>query len=93
MSRPLRIEFPGAWYHVMNRGRRREGVYEDDADYLGFVALLQEAAGLWDLRIAAFCLMAITLPFIDSYSFGKSFAVHAPHQRGLYAAVQKCPRP
>ena len=46
MSRPLRIEFPGAWYHVMNRGRRRERVYEDDADYLGFVALLQEAAGL-----------------------------------------------
>ncbi|MGO9533443.1 MAG: transposase, partial [Syntrophobacteraceae bacterium] len=34
MSRPLRIEFPGAWYHVMNRGRRRERVYEDDADYL-----------------------------------------------------------
>ena len=24
MSRPLRIEYPGAWYHVMNRGRRRE---------------------------------------------------------------------
>ena len=58
MSRPLRIEFPGAWYHAMNRGRRRERVYEDDADYLGFVALLQEAAGLWDVRIGAFCLMA-----------------------------------
>ncbi len=58
MSRPLRIEFPGAWYHVMNRGRRRERVYEDDADYLGFVALLQEAPGLWDVRIGAFCLMA-----------------------------------
>jgi putative transposase len=24
MSRPLRIEFKDAWYHVMNRGRRRE---------------------------------------------------------------------
>jgi putative transposase len=24
MSRPLRIEYPGAWYHVMNRGRRGE---------------------------------------------------------------------
>ena len=54
MSRPLRIEFPGAWRHVMNRGRRRECVYEEDADYLGFVALLQEAAGLWDVRIGAF---------------------------------------
>jgi len=26
MSRPLRIEYPGAWYHVMNRGRRSENL-------------------------------------------------------------------
>ncbi|HYA42030.1 MAG TPA: transposase [Syntrophobacteraceae bacterium] len=57
MSRLLRIEFPGAWYHVMNRGRRRDRVYDDDADYLGFVVLLRETASLWDIRIGAFCLM------------------------------------
>jgi putative transposase len=51
------MEFPGAWYHVMNRGRRRECVYGCDADNLGFVALLQEAAHLWDVTIGAFCLM------------------------------------
>jgi hypothetical protein len=27
MSRPLRIEYPDAWYHVMNRGRRSEKVF------------------------------------------------------------------
>jgi hypothetical protein len=27
MSRPLRIEYPDAWYHVMNRGRRGENVW------------------------------------------------------------------
>jgi hypothetical protein len=26
MARPLRIEYPGAWYHVMNRGRRKEEI-------------------------------------------------------------------
>ncbi|MGO9019699.1 MAG: transposase [Syntrophobacteraceae bacterium] len=57
MSRPLRIEFPGAWYHVMNRGRRRERVYEDEADYQRFIELLQEAAKLWDVRISAYCLL------------------------------------
>jgi REP element-mobilizing transposase RayT len=41
----------------MNRGRRRELVYEDDADYHGFIAVLQEAARLWDVRIGAYCLM------------------------------------
>ncbi len=27
MARPLRIEYPGAWYHVMNRGGRRRLVF------------------------------------------------------------------
>ncbi|MFP4445016.1 MAG: transposase [Desulfosudaceae bacterium] len=57
MSRPLRIEYPDAWYHVMNRGRRAEEIFADSRDFQGFIALLQEACGLWDIRIAAYCLM------------------------------------
>ena len=34
MSRPLRIEYPDAWYHVMNRGGRYEAIFEDKNDYL-----------------------------------------------------------
>jgi hypothetical protein len=33
MSRPLRIEFPGAWYHIMNRGSRRENIFLNSKDY------------------------------------------------------------
>ena len=32
MSRPLRIEFPGAIYHVTSRGDRREPIFDDDQD-------------------------------------------------------------
>ncbi len=32
MSRPIRIEFSGALYHVTSRGDRREAIYEDDVD-------------------------------------------------------------
>jgi hypothetical protein len=32
MSRPLRIEFDGALYHVTSRGDRQELIYEDDQD-------------------------------------------------------------
>ena len=32
MSRPLRIEFPGAVYHVTSRGDRRESIFADDED-------------------------------------------------------------
>jgi hypothetical protein len=33
MSRPLRIEYPKAWYHVMNQGRRSEKIFYDSQDY------------------------------------------------------------
>ena len=42
MLRPLRIEFPGAWYHVMNRGRRSEAIFSEKADYSKFLDLLME---------------------------------------------------
>lgn len=58
MSRPLRIEYPGAWYHVMNRGRRREKIFSTPEDYLAFIKVLHEAADLWNFRIAAYCLMS-----------------------------------
>jgi len=32
MARPLRLEFPGALYHVTARGNRRESIYQDDDD-------------------------------------------------------------
>jgi putative transposase len=32
MARKLRIQYPGAIYHVMNRGDRREAIFEDDED-------------------------------------------------------------
>ena len=54
MVRPLRIEYPGAWYHVMNRGRRGEQVFLEEADYNSFLELLLESVELWNLRIAAY---------------------------------------
>ena len=32
MPRPLHIEFPGAIYHLMNRGDRRDPIFRDDQD-------------------------------------------------------------
>ncbi len=33
MSRPLRIQYPDAWYHVINRGRRCEEIITGENDY------------------------------------------------------------
>jgi len=57
MSRPIRIAFPGAWYHVMNRGRRAEKIFFNKSDYQAFVDLLQETTEAWNIKIAAYGLM------------------------------------
>ncbi len=57
MLRPMRIEYPDAWYHVMNRGRRGEKTFSDGKDNVAFLVVLKEAAGMFSLRVAAYCLM------------------------------------
>ena len=42
MARKLRVEYPGAIYHLMNRGDRRERIFKDDEDRQGFVVTLGE---------------------------------------------------
>src|SRR5437868_6269367 len=44
MARKLRIQYPGAMYHVMNRGDRREAIFEDDQDRQRFLSTLGEAS-------------------------------------------------
>lgn len=58
MSRPLRIEFPDAWYHVMNRGRRSEKIFTDRTDCQAFIDLLKETTETWNFRVAAYCLVS-----------------------------------
>ena len=57
MSRPLRIQFPDAWYHVMNRGRREENIFTTKKDYMSFVDLLEELDDVFNAKIASYCLM------------------------------------
>jgi REP element-mobilizing transposase RayT len=57
MARPLRIEFPGAYYHVTARGDRREPIYEDDADRSAFLAVLADVIERFEWRCHAYCLM------------------------------------
>ena len=57
MSRPLRIEFPGAVYHVTSRGDRRESIYRDDVDRQGQLDILDQALGRFDAQALAYCQM------------------------------------
>jgi REP element-mobilizing transposase RayT len=57
MARPLRIEYPGAYYHVMNRGNRREDIFITDSDRKIFVDGLADSCETYDVRIIGYVLM------------------------------------
>lgn len=57
MARPLRIEFPGAVYHVTARGDRQAPIFEDDADRLSFLEILAEVVARFNWLCHAYCLM------------------------------------
>jgi putative transposase len=57
MSRPLRIEYEGAWYHVMNRGRGRATTFPDERTYQVFLETVAEAQERFRLQVHAYCLM------------------------------------
>jgi REP element-mobilizing transposase RayT len=57
MGRKLRVQYPGAIYHVMNRGDRREPIYHDDLDRQRFLATLAEACAKTGWQVHAWGLM------------------------------------
>ena len=57
MARKLRIQYPGAIYHVMNRGDRRERIFADAHDRHCFLQTLDSASQKTTWQIHAFCLM------------------------------------
>ena len=57
MSRPLRIQFPQAVYHVMNRGAVRQSTFAEEADYQAFLDTLSEAHRLWGIEVFGYALM------------------------------------
>ena len=57
MSRPLRLEFAGALYHVTSRGDRRGAIYESDDDRQAFLTLLDEVCESYNWACHAYCLM------------------------------------
>ncbi len=58
MARPLRIEFPGALYHITSRGDRREPIFEDDGDRKLFLDTLGDVVTRFHWLCHAYCLMA-----------------------------------
>jgi putative transposase len=57
MSRALRIEYPGAYYHVTARGNERKAIFRAAENYEKFIGYLESATERYGAQIHCFCLM------------------------------------
>lgn len=57
MARKLRVQYPGAIYHVLSRGDRREAIFLDDGDRDGFLIAVGEVCEKSGWEVHALCLM------------------------------------
>ena len=64
MPRQVRIEFEGAFYHVMCRGDRREAIFQDNQDRERFLATLGEAVRRTGWRVHGYVLMSNHYDFL-----------------------------
>jgi putative transposase len=57
MARPLRLEFPGALYHLTARGNARQTIFQDDTDRQTFLDILGRVIERYGWSCRAYCLM------------------------------------
>ncbi len=57
MARPLRIEIPGALYHLTARGNAQEPIFLDDRDRQSFLQILEKTLSDCNGICHAYCLM------------------------------------
>ncbi len=57
MARPLRVEYPGAFYHVINRGNAGGKIFKSDRDREKFLWYIEQAVDRFSIIVHAYCLM------------------------------------
>ncbi|MBL8414799.1 MAG: transposase [Propionivibrio sp.] len=83
MARPLRIEFPGAIYHVTSRGDRREPIFVDDVDRESLIAVLATGISRFDAQVLAYCLMGNHYHFV-LHTRQANLSLLMRHLNGVY---------
>jgi putative transposase len=57
MSRPLRVEYPGAVYHITARGNEKKAIFRDHRDRESFLDILAQSKKIYGIRLFAYVLM------------------------------------
>lgn len=87
MARPLRIEFPGAFYHVMSRGNAKMDVCLGDSDRAVWLATLGDTVLKFHWTCYAYCLMDNHYHLLIETPEGNLSLGMRQLNGGLYAAL------
>src|SRR4051794_23691884 len=96
MARPIRLEYPGAVYHVTARGNERRRTFRDDADRRQFIGTLAQAVEQQGLRLHGYCLTAESLSSPDrdvAGQFGSRDGLAADDLHGAFQPPPSAQRP
>ena len=77
------MQYPGAWYHVMNRGLNRASIFLDQKDYESFLKVMEESCQLYQVKVAAYCLMGNHYHMVVNTPKG-NLARFLRHVNGVY---------
>ncbi|MEQ1807165.1 MAG: transposase [Burkholderiaceae bacterium] len=86
MARSLRIEFPGAVYHVTARGDRREPIFADDEDRRSLLRVTAQALARFDGELLAYCLMGNHYHFV-LHTRQANLSLMMRHVNGVYTQI------
>lgn len=84
MSRPLRIEFPGAVYRVTARGDRREDIFVDDTDRACLMAVVAKGLKRFHAQLLSYCLMSNHYHFLV-HTQAANLSLLMRHISGVYS--------
>ena len=84
MVRPLRILYPGAFYHVTSRGNERKDIFKNKKDREQFLEYLASATLRYDAVVHVFCLMDNHYHLLLETPSANLFPNYAAHKRCLH---------
>jgi len=84
MARPLRIEYPGAFYHITARGNERKHIFKSSKDREKFLSCLASAAERYQAVIHVYCLMTNHYHLLIETPSGNLSQIMR-HMNGAYA--------
>lgn len=84
MSRPLRLEFPGALYHVTARGNRLAPIFRDDNDRRAWMRMLRNTCTRFNFTVHAYCQMTNHYHLLIETADG-NLSRGMRHLNGVYA--------